>query len=144
MKSTNIYQRLVILGIFLTISFISILGVSLRVINTQEEPKFMTIYTNLSMYHVDIKNLTIHEENWDGEIKFKSYRALTDSLENITANDVNISTSIPSDCWVNQQTFLGLTTLEVVTCKYNHRIIIGTVEYTKDMGWTYYPNCVDY
>ena len=106
-----------------------------------KKPEFMTIYTNLSMYHVDIDNLVIQEENWDGYMEFDTYRALADSLEIMTATDVNISTSIPQDCWVNSQTFLGDTILEVVTWEYDHRIIIGTVEYTEDMGWTYYPNC---
>ena len=123
---------------------IIVVGLSLTSLDSNKEPEWMTIYTNLSMYHVDVENLVIQEENWDGEMKFKTYRELADSLEIMTVNDVNISTSIPLDCWINQQTFLGDTILEVVTWEYDHRIIIGTVEYTEDMGLTYYPNCVDY
>lgn len=149
-------NKIAFLGFFLTLSFIIILGVSFKIMNahaeklntewltpSNEKQEFMTIYTNLSMYHVDIDNLVIQEENWDGQIKFNSYRELADSLETITANDVNISMALPQDCWVNSQTFLGFTTLEVVTWEYDHRIIIGTVEYTENMGWTYYPNCVE-
>lgn len=118
---------------------IIIAGLVLTGLEPNKEKEYMTIYTNLSMYHVDIQNLTIEEESWDGQMKFDTYRALADSLEIMTANDVNISIALPQDCWVNSQTFLGDIILEVVDWEYDHRIIIGTVEYTNDMGWTYYP-----